>query len=205
MVSTSSRALQGVYRLTDKDGVVYGVELVPQGRRRMSGRISAKDLDIFVNIGTRDDPNCLRIQIQNYVMKGVWEDSTQHLLTVTSGDKHCPWTGQWERVKKDKESEWSVEIMWTKTHKWNAHPRQRRKAKNEFSTMLRDLAPDNAFDPRTMWDPEGEERKKRKEEEEAKAAKKKVVVGRKRRKCQKRKRFVLKTRQEWNKVQGKKI
>ena len=194
-----------MYKRQDKDGVVYGVELVPQGRRRMSGRISAKDLDIFVNIGTRDDPNCLRIQIQNYVMKGVWEDSTQHLLTVTSGDKHCPWTGQWERVKKDKESEWSVEIMWTKTHKWNAHPRQRRKAKNEFSTMLRDLAPDNAFDPRTMWDPEGEERKKRKEEEEAKAAKKKVVVGRKRRKCQKRKRFVLKTRQEWNKVQGKKI
>ena len=185
MASTSSRALQGVYRLTDKDGVVYGVELVPQGRRRMSGRISAKDLDIFVNIGTRDDPNCLRIQIQNYVMKGVWEDSTQHLLTVTSGDKHCPWTGQWERVKKDKESEWSVEIMWTKTHKWNAHPRQRRKAKNEFSTMLRDLAPDNAFDPRTMWDPEGEERKKRKEEEEAKAAKKKSGGGKKKKKMSK--------------------
>merc|ERR1711871_912988 len=117
--------------------------------------------------------DCLRITIQNYILKGVWEDSTQHLLTVTSSDKHCPWTGQWERVKKDKESEWSVEIMWTKTHKWNAHPRQRRKAKNEFSTMLRDLAPDNAFDPRTMWNPEAEERKKQKELEDAKAAKKK--------------------------------
>ena len=71
MALQSSRALQGVYRVTDKDGVVYGVELVPHGRRRMSGRISAKDVDIFVQIGTREDPECLRIQIQNWILKGV--------------------------------------------------------------------------------------------------------------------------------------
>ena len=130
MALQSSRALQGVYRVTDKDGVVYGVELVPHGRRRMSGRISAKDVDIFVQIGTREDPECLRIQIQNWILKGVWQDEAQLVLEVRSTDKHCPWAGQWERVKKD-ESEWSVEITWTKTQV-ECTSRARRKAKTNF-------------------------------------------------------------------------
>ena len=52
--------------------------------------------------------------------------------------------------------------------------REKLKATNEFATMLRDMAPDNAFDPRTMWDPEEEARQiaiALAEEEAAKATK----------------------------------
>ena len=51
-MTMSSRALKGIYRITDIDGNVYGVEMVPHGRRKMSGRISAKDLEISVFIAS---------------------------------------------------------------------------------------------------------------------------------------------------------
>jgi ATP-dependent RNA helicase DDX60 len=172
-MTMSSRALKGIYRITDIDGNVYGVEMVPHGRRKMSGRISAKDLEISVFIAPKEFPTGLRLTISNYTLFGSWEDTTMLLLNVISADKHCPWVGQWERLKKEKESEWSVEIMWTREHHYDVRfPRQIRRAHSEFATMLRDLAPDNAFDPRNLWDPEEEARKAAQKAEKEKAEKK---------------------------------
>ena len=169
----SSRALKGIYRISDIDGNVYGVEMVPHGRRKMSGRISAKDLEISIFIAPKEFPTGLRITISNYTLFGSWEDQSMLLLNVVSSDKHCPWAGQWERLKKEKESEWSVEIMWTREHHYDVRfPRQIRRAHSEFATMLRDLAPDNAFDPRNLWDPEEAARQEAKKKEQEKADKK---------------------------------
>ena len=63
MALQSSRALQGVYRVTDKDGVVYGVELVPHGRRRMSGYLQ-KMLIFLLNWNKRGS-RMFEDQIQN--------------------------------------------------------------------------------------------------------------------------------------------
>merc|ERR1712166_1464539 len=105
-------------------------------------------------------------------MGGQWIDA-HRLLEMTSGGQQT-YVGEWERLADDIKGGWSVPLQWMREHNTSGTRREKLKATNEFATMLRDMAPDNAFDPRTMWNPEEEARQiaiALAEEEAAKATK----------------------------------
>jgi hypothetical protein len=158
---SSSRRLKGVYRITtsgDEDKN-YSIDFQPAGRRKMKGTITGTTTVVSVMIEPRERPAGLRLEIGPWILFGDWIDDAHRLLSVSTNQKKCPWTGEWERLAEEKRSAWSVPLQWMRQHHTSGTRREKLKALNEFATMLRDMAPDRAFDPRTMWDPEEEERK----------------------------------------------
>ena len=157
-MSQSSRGLKGVYRVTSAiDGASYSVDMTPHGRRKMHGVFTGTDIPVDVLIGAKERPDGLRITVQSYVLYGDWLDAAHRTLEVTGSDTRCIFIGTWERLEADKESEWSVSLQWTREHRFNAgNRREALKATTEFATLLRDLAPEKTFDPRTLWDPKAE-------------------------------------------------
>jgi superfamily II RNA helicase len=153
---STSNQLKGVYRITsEQDGETYTIDFQPAGRRRMNGTITGTTASVFVHIQPKERPDGLRVEIAGTVLFGRWLDTQHRLLEVISASK-TPYAGEWERLADDKKGGWSVPLQWMREHNTSGTRREKSRALTEFATMLRDMAPDHAFDPRTMWDPEGD-------------------------------------------------
>ena len=156
---SSSNQLKGVYRITATDGETYTIDFQPQGRRKMSGTITGTTTSVSVFIQPRERLDGVRAEIGGTILFGQWIDDGKRLLEMISANAHCKYVGEWERLVDDIKGGWSVPLQWMREHNTSGTRREKLKATNEFATMLRDMAPDSSFDPRTMWDPEEEARK----------------------------------------------
>ena len=155
---SSSNQLKGVYRITSAEtDETFTLDLQPAGRRKMNGTITGTNVVVFVYIQPKERPDGLRVEIGATVLFGQWIDDAHRLVEMTSSSQN-KYVGEWERLADDIKGGWSVPLQWMREHNTSGTRREKLKATNEFATMLRDMAPDNAFDPRTMWDPEEEAR-----------------------------------------------
>ena len=156
---SSSNQLKGVYRITSTEsGETYTIDFQPQGRRRMSGTITGTTVQVSLYIQPKERPDGLRVEIGATIIFGTWIDDAHRLLEMISSKSNCPYVGEWERLADDIKGGWSVPLQWMREHNTRGTRREKNKALTEFATMLRDMAPDTAFDPRTMWDPEEDAR-----------------------------------------------
>ena len=156
---SSSNQLKGVYRITSTEsGETYTIDFQAAGRRKMNGTITGTNTQVAVFIQPKERPDGLRVEIGATILFGTWVDDAHRLLEMISSSKTTPFVGEWERLADDVKGGWSVPLQWMREHNTSGTRREKTKALTEFATMLRDMAPDNAFDPRTMWDPEEDAR-----------------------------------------------
>ena len=153
---STSKQLKAVYRIKATDGQTYTVDFTAsrQGRMKMSGTITGTTTNVSVFIQPKERLNGVRAEIGGTILFGEWIDDGKRLLEMISANAHCKYVGVWERLVDDIKGGWSVPLQWMREYNTSGTRREKLKATNEFATMLRDMAPDSSFDPRTMWDPE---------------------------------------------------